>query len=455
MLRWINPGARTLTVVRASGWSLVARACGALNMIVATPFVMKALSPAEFGVWATLVSVITLAGFLDFGIGNGAMNLVADAHGRDSPSDVRRVLREASAVLRHIGFAVAALACAALWLPWWQVLRLPVAAAFNATVAVAVVMGAVALAVPFSLGTRAMLGLGRGETVFRWQAAGQILSLGAIVVASVVRMTLPWMVAASLMANVLPAAANWLTLHYDPQHGVASEPSATRDPALRRRILHDGAWFFALQLAGALAFTIDLPLITALRGPVEAGQYAVVQRLFSTISIGLALIWTPLWPVYRHAIAAGDNRWVRRTVRMAIAAGAGAAAIGGCAFALGMPFITRLWLGSVSAVPMTLLLGFATWSVCEAAGQALATFLNAAGIVRFQVATCVALAIAAVCLKSAGLIEWGYAIVPWATVVAYVSTTLLPTALQFRRLSDKALEQHRPQPAADGQTIAS
>ncbi len=59
---------------------MVAKAAAAANLFLTVPFVLHALGPAQFGAWATLVSLVMFAGFLDFGFGNGTMNLVAAAH---------------------------------------------------------------------------------------------------------------------------------------------------------------------------------------------------------------------------------------------------------------------------------------------------------------------------------------------------------------------------------------
>ena len=75
-------GHRGRRILLTGGWSLASKACTAANLIISIPFVLGALGASEFGAWATLVSLVAFAGFLDFGLGNGTMNLVASAHGR-------------------------------------------------------------------------------------------------------------------------------------------------------------------------------------------------------------------------------------------------------------------------------------------------------------------------------------------------------------------------------------
>jgi O-antigen/teichoic acid export membrane protein len=429
-------------VLRAGGWSLAAKCVAAVNVFAALPFVLRSLGPAEFGVWATLVSVTTFAGFLDFGIGNGAMNMIADARGRDRPDEVRIVLREAATVLKGIAIIMLVVVAATAWLPWWRIFGLSHAVAPDARNAALVALTVVACSVPLSLATRAQLGLGLGHVAFRWQTFGQVFALGATIVAALTDAGLAWIVAASLSSTALPASINALTLWRHPTYGRRLRSSSPRRPDIRARIRRDGILFFVLQLGGALAFTIDLPLITAIRGPVDAGEYAVVQRFFSLIPLSLSLLWVPLWPIYRQALAAKDFRWARRTLGWTVAGAGAYAFVAASLFALIFPFIAPRWLHRDFPVSSVLLAGFAVWIAIEAIGQAFATFLNAAGILEFQVYVVVLLAILAIGLKVTALTVASTSLVPWSTVLAYTAASLVPTIIRLPRLLHQANALH-------------
>jgi len=429
---WVGP--RGITVLRAGGWSLTAKAIAAVNLFVALPFVLRSLGAAEFGVWATLISVMTFAGFLDFGIGNGAMNMIADARGRQRDDEVALILREASTVLLTIALVMFTGVVLAAWLPWYRFLGLSASAAPQARAAALIALTVATFSVPLSLATRAQLGLGMGHIAFRWQALGQVFALVATIVAALANAGLAWIVAASLTSTALPAVLNAVSLWRHPIHGHGARAKGPARPDIRTRIRRDGALFFALQLGGALAFTIDLPLITAIRGPVEAGEYAIVQRLFSLIPLSLSLIWVPLWPVYRHAMAASDFAWVRRTLVWTVGCAGAFALLLASFFAVFFPFIATFWLHREFSAPWILLGGFVAWATLDAFGQAFATFLNAAGILKFQVAVVVVLSILAVTLKLLALSLWDSSITPWCTVAAYTITSVVPTLIQLPKL---------------------
>lgn len=422
--RWVGPRGRR--ILHTGAWSMVAKIAAAANLLLTVPFVMHALGPAQFGVWATLVSLVAFAGFLDFGIGNGTMNLIAAAHARGDNDEVGNILREGRRTLLWVALWLAVAVSIALPLvPWQRMLGVPDTMAGSSQAAAAAVLFTIVLAVPLNLANRAQLGLGRGDRAFRWQALGQVLTVAMVIVLAKSGASLALLVAAAVATPLLTSVANTWVLWRDPL--VIASTGATRHPEIAAHIRREGLLFFALQLAAALAFSADLPLISALRSPTDAGSYAIVQRLFSIIPLGLALIWAPLWPIYRQALAGDDYQWVVRTLRRSVLMAVSFAWIAGMVLALGFERIAGLWIHQPLVVSGMLLAGFATWCVIDAAGTAIATFLNAASIMRYQVIIATIFAITCVAFKAWAIVRIGVWIVPWVTAAVFVVANLLPT----------------------------
>jgi O-antigen/teichoic acid export membrane protein len=415
----------------------MAKLASAANLFVAVPFVLHALGPKEFGAWATLVSLVYFAGFLDFGFGNGTMNLVAAAQGRCAKGEIAVILRESRHTLAKVAAWLALAVLIALPLvPWHRLLGLPVETIDDCRYAAAAVLFSIVLAVPLNLANRVQLGLGRGERAFRWQAVGQLLALMAVVSATFMGASLPMLTLAAVGTPLLASACNTFSLLRDPALQVPRESPRQVDVAARIR--REGSLFFVMQLAAALAFSADLPLISALRDPAQAGDYAIVQRLFSVIPLGLSLVWAPLWPTYRHALAAGHHQWVARTVKRSIVMAVCIAGVLGSLIVIGFDLISGFWVHRALAVGFPLLLGFATWCVFEAAGTALATFLNAASVMRIQVTAACVFAVTCVAGKvwviRYGAVSW----LPWVMVITYGFSALLPFAWNWKRIIAEA-----------------
>jgi O-antigen/teichoic acid export membrane protein len=434
--RWVGP--RGTRILHTGLWSLIAKVTGAANLFVVVPFVLQALGPAQFGAWATLVSLVGFAGFLDFGFGNGTMNLVAAAQGSGRLSEIGIILREGRRTLLLVAILLALAVLILLPLiPWHRLLGMPVTMASQSRWAAAIVLFTVVLAVPLNLASRAQLGLGRGDRAFRWQALGQVATLIIVIGLAKSGAQLVALTAAAVSTPLLSSVANTITLLRDPIALIS--PHSPRSKDIASHIRHQGSLFFILQLAAALAFLADLPLISALRGPTEAGIYAIVQRLFSVVPMGLALVWTPLWPIYRQALAAGDHPWVLRTLRRSLAIAVMCACAIATLFATCFNYIAILWVHKPVAISSVLLIGFAAWCVIDAAGTAIATFLNAASIMRFQLIVAGAFAITCLTCKVWAIAYLGIDAIPWVTTITYSLISLLPTILLRRRLISSAI----------------
>lgn len=81
----------------------VARFVQISTSLITVPLTLRYLGNERFGLWMTISSVLAMAAFADFGIGNGVLNTVAKAFGRD---DMEEDCAEAFGTLykgRHVG----------------------------------------------------------------------------------------------------------------------------------------------------------------------------------------------------------------------------------------------------------------------------------------------------------------------------------------------------------------
>lgn len=411
----------------------MARVASIANLVIAVPFALEALGTARFGAWATATAFLFLANFMDLGLGNGTMNLVASAHGRNQPEEARTYLREGTRALVQVGAGFAAvILLLAPFVPWHLVLGLSPGHAHEALATALIVGIGMALSAPLGLAGRVQLGRSQGQRTYRWQAAGHILSLGLVVLFSTNRLGLPAITFAAILGPLIASGANsvllWRELHAMPT------PQKQDALALRARIRRDGLTFFVVQVAAALALAGDVPLIAAIQGAEAAAPYALAQRVYSVIPIALGLVLAPLWPIYRQALAAGDYRWAAATLRTTLITGGLLALVAATAITLGFDRIIDLWIGANASPPLLLAAGLGLWCVLESMGASMSTFLNAAGIMRFQVYTATLFAAGCLLVKILALHQYAAWVLPWATCAIYIVTTLVPTLAARRSL---------------------
>jgi len=404
------------------GTAVLARVVQVSTSLITIPLTVHYLGNERFGLWMTISSVLAMANFADFGIGNGVLNTIADAFGKNDQDRIRETISSGFAVLSAVGFLLLTLfASTFAWVNWANVFRVDSAQArAEATPALMVFAFCFALNIPLDLVQRAQLGLQQGFRTNLWQVCGSLAGLTGVVAGIRMHAGLPFLVAALAGAPVAATALN--TFHFF----VISRPDLRpRRRSVSREVISHivtfGTLFFVLQLVAAVAFSADNIIIARALGASGVPDYSIPQRMFSLISLMIVMLVTPLWPAYGEAISRGDIPWVRRTLRRSLALVLGSAAVASTLMLLIAHRLLTWWVGPRISPPFLLLLGLALWTVVDCCGNTLAMFFNGAGIMRFQIIVASSFGLACLGLKIYLTRRFGIVAVPWATLVTYVS----------------------------------
>jgi len=425
------------------GTAVLARAVQVATSLITIPLTIHYLGNERFGLWMTISSVLAMANFADFGIGNGVLNSVADAFGKNDFDRIRTAISSGFAVLGAVGLLLLALfASSFAWVSWAEVFRVTSAQArAEAAPALMVFAFCFTLNIPLDLVQRAQLGLQQGFRMNLWQVCGSLAGLAGVVAGIRMHAGLPLLVAALAGAPVAATALN--TFHFF----VVSRPDLRpRRRFVSReaisRIVTFGTLFFVLQLVAAIAFSSDNFLIARILGASSVPEYSIPQRMFSLISLMVAMLVTPLWPAYGEAISRGDIPWVRRTLVRSLIFVFGAAAVASIAMLLVAHRLIAWWIGPRISPPFVLLLGLTLWTIVDCCGNSIAMFLNGASIMRFQIVAATIFGVTCLGLKIYLTERFGIVAVPWATLVTYVSIVGISCAIYVPR----ALKHLHPAP---------
>jgi len=395
--------------------------------LVSVPLTLNYLGVERFGMWMTISSLIAMLTFADFGIANGVLSSVANAHGRDDSTAIRRFVASGFFLLAALAAVLmVAFALAYPFVPWHKLFNVQTSLArTEAGPALAVFVACFALAIPLGVVQRVQMGLQQGFSASLWQCLGSVLALAGVLLVIYAQGGLPWLVLALAGAPLLATAANSLHFYFfarpdlRPRLSVANWASA-------RQVAVTGALFFVLQITVAVAYSSDSIVIAQMLGASAVTQYAVPEKLFGLISLALAMVLAPLWPAYGEALARGDGVWVRRTLKRSVMLSFSIAVAMSAIVVFVAPLLIRLWVGDAVTVSLGLLLALSAWKSVEAAGIAVAFFLNGANVIRLQVAVAVSVAITSISLKIYLVPLMGIAGVVWATVAAYLLFAALP-----------------------------
>jgi O-antigen/teichoic acid export membrane protein len=367
-----------------SAASLGARGVGLLASLISIPLTFRYLGAERYGLWMVLTSLISAMAFADLGIGNGVINLVAEAYGKDDRALAREYVTSAFALLLGIA-AVLAVAGAATYpfIPWSRLFNVnSTAVASEGARAFLVLFYWFIVSLPLGVVTRAQAGLQQAYWSQVIGASGNIASLLALMLVISLHASLTWLVFASTFGAIVATLVNgWLLFREHPW--LFPTWHAFRGSSANK-IFKIGLMFLVLQCAFAVSYSSDNIVIAQVLGAVAVAMYAVPQKLFSFVSILVGMGVAPLWPAYGEAIARGDVTWVRRAFLRSLWLTL-AIAVPLCALlALAAPWILRVAMGKALQAPMSLLIVLAIWGVVNSVSVVVAMLLNGAGGLKSQ-----------------------------------------------------------------------
>jgi O-antigen/teichoic acid export membrane protein len=400
--------------------TIASRLAGVGLILLTVRWAAPQLGPERFGVWATFSGLATTLAFLDLGVGNALVNRIAHATAGGDSQRLTRVVMGGFAWLVTIGSAASIiLAAASAWVPWAALFKLSSSISGGETRTAAL--------------------------AFSWLFGLNIVSTGALKILIGQQRSYEAQLI-SMLAALLAYPATWLALRHGNSVGLLLAAGLGTQSILiilmvlsllarrgllavrqlgvsmreeRNMLLSTGALYLVVQIGTAIGWGSDTFLLAGIAGVADVAAFAVGQRLFLFAFQPIAILNGSLWAAYSDAHAREDRAFIRNTLRRSLAL---SLAVGTGSSILLLIFGARLaalWTESTIDVPWALLAAFALWTPLEAAGTAVAYYLNGTGIVREQMVVVLAFCVLALPAKVFATLYAGATGLVVATALAY------------------------------------
>ena len=385
--------------------------------------------------WMTITSVIALFSFADIGIGYGLLNAVAHARGTGDRSEIVRKVSSGTVMLVVVATCLALLFILAYPLiPWSRVFAVssPIARG-EAGPAMAAWFACFILGLPLSVAAQVRTANQQGYIMPILTGAASLVGVSLLLIAIATHQPLPVLVIAISGPPVLAAAANWLMVFEGYSAWLRPSPGKA-DARAALQLARVGLVFLVLQVTFAVAFTSDTLVIAQVVGPRAVAEYSVVARLFLVPTFLVATMSAALWPAYGEAISRGDVNWAQQTLKRSVRAALVVSVPSAIVLTLAGSFLIHAWIGDTLHPPLLLLLGFGVWTVLNALGGTVASFLNGAGEIGAQAIASVVMCTANLLLSIWLTARIGVAGAIFGTVLAYSALSLIPLAFYLPRV---------------------
>jgi O-antigen/teichoic acid export membrane protein len=366
--------------------SIVGKAIQLASMLLTVPLTLHYLGEERFGLWMTITAVLTVVSFADFGIGNGLLNAVADAHGRSNLDRAREFVSTALVLLTTVALGIGALlVIAAPLLDWAAFFNVHGSLARSEARSACLAVGAcLALNLPLGIVQRVQLGLQEGFVANLWQALGTLLGLIGVVLAVRARAPLPLLVLAFSGGPTIALALS-AVVEFGVRHRQLRPRLALVRKETTRQLLHTGGLFFVAQVGTLIVSNGASFAIARIVSADAVAPYSIAMRPIQALTL-LTTVWAmPLWPAYAEAWARGDYAWVSATLTRTLRAGLTISIACAVIFFACNGWLLARWVGAAHVPDRLTVAGACLFLVGNSARCTASMCLNGIGRLRGQV----------------------------------------------------------------------
>ena len=347
--------------------------------LVYTPLLLNYLGDLGYGLWSTILSIISWVNYCDVGIGHGLRNVLTKKLSVKDYECAKKVISTAYIILTGISIALLLLSVGLLLsLDWHSIfntdidMRMPLGISF-AFICVNFVL---------ALSNTIFYSIQSSHSVAIRHCIIQLLNIVGIL--CLIKYTHSSLVLISILFGSTTAfiyISNTILLI--KKHNYVRISFVYFDKKSINDIANLGIKFFVIQLACLALYTVDNLLITNMFGGEAVTPFNITYRVFNTAYAFLSALCLPYWSKTTSAVAKRDIQWIKNANehlnRISILF------IGGFII-LSMIFkpITNIWLGRELDYPDGLILIMCIYYCLFTIVTVKVQVINGTGYINFQ-----------------------------------------------------------------------
>ncbi len=360
----------------------VSLACGLLT----TGILARYFTPELFGLWAILTFLIGVIPVLDIGIGLALRNKLSALYSdRQNHNESGRIyFFSVFYAYIYLSLILAVLLCFAYYIiPWGMMLnttdpQIIQEGSFSYIAALIILV----LSLPFGVSLSGFFS--RQETHWNsfFETLKSILAIIFIVSLVVLHARFTVIVIWFSIAMLIPVIISFFTFLRKCRWKFTV--LKTKDFLSKiRELIPESIRFGLMQFSATLMFSTQALIVGKTTGLKDAGEYALVQKLFLILSIVHFAVLTPLWSAYTEAAASKDMIWVKKILMYSVAFTLLVFTFGSTAlYWLGKPIIF-LWTGkTLTNAPLFAWMGL--WVFVTGWVNCFSVYLNGIGKLGMQ-----------------------------------------------------------------------
>lgn len=280
------------------------------------PVVLNYLGTGLYGIWATVLNVISWVNYFDIGIGNGLRNRLSAALAKgEDDGEIRSLISSAYALLSVIVFLVMGVALVAFqFLDWNSLLNVPDHLYNDVDAVIAVSFVLMCLGFIFSICKSLYFSVQEAHVVNLLGIMQQACMLASVLMLGISQGDRLMSTAIAYGVSALLVEIVFSVLFFKGRKSWIPRPSSlSREKA--KDVTSLGIQFFIIQIASLVLSSTDNIIVSNIFGPEAVTPFSTAFKLF-TVPVSLyASMVSPYWSSITARYARGDVGGIKSNIR--------------------------------------------------------------------------------------------------------------------------------------------
>lgn len=353
-----------------------------VSLMAIVPVTLNYLGKTEYGIWLTLASILSWLINLDFGLGNGLRNKLAEALALNDIKLARIFVSTAYAV-----FSVGILAAFVIYftihsfLNWSDLLQAPTGYTLllNSLVLYIIIL----FLVQFLLKLITSIINADQRPALNGGLSLITNSLTLLIVYLLSKYSEPSLTVFALISSGIPVLVFLIaSLFLFGGHFKNISPSFKFiNLKYSSSLVKLGMQFFVIQISSLIVFTTGNIIITQLYGPKSVVTFNVAYKYFYMVPLVFNVALAPFWSAFTEAFVKKEFDWIKNSVRKLVIIWIILSVVA-IIMVITSDFIYKIWVGPQVQVPFMLSVSCGLFVIIANWNNIFAYFINGVGKVR-------------------------------------------------------------------------
>ncbi len=342
------------------------------------------LGKTEYGIWLTLSSILTWFNYLDFGLGNGLRNKLAEALAHNDLHSAKIYVSTTYAIFSSIILSVIVIfAIIYKFIDWLEIFKAP--SYLENSLNTLILLSVIFFLIQFVLRLLTVIINADQKTALNGFFSFSINLLTVILIYTLLKIASPSILLLGTGSTFIPVIVFVLAsfIFFNKKYKSISPSFKSIRFSNLKDLLGLGTQFFIIQVAGLILFATDNMIITQLFGPADVTVYNIAYKYFNYIPIVFFVILTPMWSAYTEAYVKDDIDWIKNAINKILKVWLLLSIIV-IIMIFGANWIYDLWLDSKIKVPLLLTVLMGLFAIVYNWNNVFAYFLNGVGKIRLS-----------------------------------------------------------------------